>query len=297
MKMAVILCVIVAASMTVCAAPVSIDATSLKFIPPDAGGIAFIDVAALFKSPLLQDVFKNELPGKVPEVISGTGLDIQREISSITVAKLGAGESLVIVQGPFDRFKVEQYFRDTDKTPEAYLGQTLYHDSAGLVVILNNVILSGKTEAIHKAIDQMQLPGSTPLRSDLMAAVQAIEAGNQVWGVGDFSVGGLKAIDVQGAAPVRGTLQSLKSGTLQLAVDTGVHLRVTGNFMDAERARTLADLAGGALALARLQFAKQQPDLVPLLDGIQVSSDGMTLSLRLDASGESLKKLNRGLPR
>lgn len=288
-----------AATATIPAATVSIDEASLKFLPPDTQGVAFIDVAALRSAPLVQDVLKNKglgLPGPSADFVRATGLNPLQDVDKVTAGKIGARDGLIIVQGRIDKFKVDQFFRDKGKEPEAYLGQTLYHDGDGAFVVLDNLMVMGQVDAVKKAVEQMQLPGSAPLRSDLMAAIQTIEAGNQVWAVGDFSIGDLGAAGVRGPAPVLEMLKSLKGGTYQMRVDTGIHARATGNFADAASPKNLADMARGLLAVAKLQVAKQQPDVLHALDGIQVTTRGSSLIVTIEESGDLLRKLQNLRP-
>ena len=283
-----------AATTTIPAATVSIDDAILKFLPPETQGIVFIDVAALRDASFVRDVLKDQkvtAPREWDEFAKATGTNPESDIDKVTIGKLNAQDGLVIIQGRLDKFKIEQYLKDKGKHPQAYLGHSLYVDGDSAFVLLDNVALLGKLSAVKKAIDQMQLPGSSPLRPDLMAAIQTIETGNQVWGVGDFSVNDLGTLGVRGPAPVVEMLKSLKSGTYQMRVDTGIHARAIGNFADAESAKNIGDLARGAIAVAKLQVAKQQPDIVLLLDGIQVSNSGPTLTVRIEEAGELLMKL------
>lgn len=286
-----------AAVASIPAATVSVDDSALKFLPAETQGVAFIDVAALRDAPLAADILKQFPPTieshGLGEFMAATGFDPQRDLDKVTVAKIGNRDPLVIAQGRIDKFKFEQFFREKGREPEAYLGQTLYHDGDGAFAVFDNVVLMGHLEAVKKAIDQMQLPGSLPLRSDLTAAMQTIEAGNQVWAVGDFSAGDLKSAGIRGPAPALEMLKSLQGGTYQMRIDTDVHARATGNFADAESAKNLGDLARGALAVAKLQVAKQQPDVLHVLDGIQISSSGTTLTVRIEESGDLLKKLQK----
>src|SRR5215813_703558 len=283
-----------AATTTIPAAAVSIDDAIFKFLPPETQGIVFIDVAALRNASLVRDALKDQKltsPRGWDDFVQATGMVPERDIDKVTIGKLDAQDGLVIIQGRIDKFKIEQFLKDKGKQPQAYLGRNLYLDGDGAFVLLDNVALLGKLSAVKKAIDQMQLPGSSPLRRDLMAAIQTIETGNQVWGVGDFSVNDLGTLGVRGPAPAVEMLKSLKSGTYQMRVDTGIHARAIGNFADAESAKNIGDLARGAIAVAKLQVAKQQPDMVLLLDGIQVSNSGPTLTVRIEEAGELLMKL------
>ena len=283
-----------AATATIPAATASIDDASLRFLPPDTRSVAVIDVAALRNSPLMQDVFnrKDLLPAHWAVIMAGTGFDPQRDLEKITVAKIGPRDSLAVVQARFDKLKVEQYLKDHVRSEvEVYLGQTLYREGESAYVLFDNTALGGQARAVKKAIDQMQLPGSQPLHSDLIAAIQTIEAGNQVWAVGDLSVNDLSNVGVRGPAPALEMLKSLRNGTYQMRVDSGIHARGVGNFADAESAKNVSDLARGAIAIAKSQVAKRQPELLQALDGIEVTNSRATLTVRVEESGDLLKKL------
>jgi hypothetical protein len=270
------------------------DEPSLKFLPPDTGGLAVIDVAALRSVPLLQPALKNktQLNPEVQDFLTATGIDPATDVDKVTVARLGEKDGLIIIQGRFDKFKVEQYLAGKGQTTETYLGQTLYRDRDGATVFLNNVLVIGQVDAVKKVIDQAQLPGSQPLRSDLLAAVRSIGAGSQIWAAGDFSLNPFSGSNIPGpASQALDLFKSLQTGTLEVRIDSDFHARLTGNFADANSARSIEDLGRGMLGLVRLQMAQKQPDLAQLLDGIQINSNGSTLTLRVDAPSDLLKKL------
>jgi hypothetical protein len=289
-----------AATATIPAATVTIDPTSLKFLPTETQGLAVIDVAGLVGTPLVQDALKGRPliqngPADLQEFIAETGIDPAKDISTVTVAKLGMKDGFFVVQGRIDKFKVQQFLADKGKQPDAYLGQTIYYDKDGAIAVLDNLLLVGQVDAVKKALDQMQIPGSSPLRSDLLAAIQKIDAGNQIWGVGDVSISDLPATGLRAPAPVVDMLKTLQRGTYQMRVDTGVHIRATGTFADADSAKNINDLATGALAIAKLQLAKGQADMLQALNGIQVNNSGTILTLKIDEPGDLLKKVSHGL--
>jgi hypothetical protein len=275
-------------------ATVATDDASFKFLPPETKAIAVIDVAALKEAPLIRDSMKEQnlsLPRGIADFMAATGFDLQRDVDKITIGKLGAKDGLVIVLGRFDKFKVEQYLKDKGRQAETYLGQTLYRDGESTFLIFDNAVVLGPLNAVKKAVDQMQLPGSQPLPGDLTAAIQTIEAGNQIWAVGDFSADDLRTVGVRGPAPAVEMLKSVTGGTYQMRIDTGLHARAIANFADSDSAQNLADLGRGAIAVAKLQVAKGQPDLLHILDGIQIDSSGTTVTVRIEESGDLLKKL------
>jgi hypothetical protein len=282
------------ALVTAPAATASVDDMSLKFLPPDTLAVAFVDVAALRNSPLVQDVLKEKglpIPRDMDEFMKATGFDPQRDIDKITFAKVSAQEELIVAQARVDRFKAEQFLKEKGKETEVYLGQTLYRGGRNALLLLDGVVLTGRVNTVKKAIDQMQLPGSLPLRSELTAAMQTIDAGSHVWAVGQISTTDLGKLGVRGPAPAMDMIQSLKAGTYQMRVDTGIHARATGTFADAESAKDTSDLARGALAVAKLQVAKQNPDMLPLLNGIQVSNSGTTVTVLIEEPAALLEKL------
>jgi len=286
------------ASATVSSRAASIDDASFKFLPPETQAIAFVDVQALVNAPFIQDVLKNgqpDLPREIDQLKNKAGLDPQRDIEKVTFGRFGEKGGLVIAQGKIDKFKIEQYLKDDGKKSEAYLGQTLFRDDNTAFVFFDNLAVIGSVDAVKKAMDQMQLPAPPSLRSDLVAAIQTIEPDNQVWAVGDLSAKDLNAVGVRGPAPAIDMLKTLKNGTFQLRFDTGLHARATANFADAQSAKDLADLARGAVALFKLQIGKQQAqggaDFARLLDGIDVSNNGTTLTLKIEESGDLLKTL------
>lgn len=289
----------IVAIATIPAATISIDNAILKFLPPETQGVAFIDVAGLKNAPLVEEALKAkaiDFPRDLKDFMTATGFDPLKDVDRITVGKVGARDGLVIVQGRIDRFKVEQFLKDKGKQPEVYLGQTVYHDRDGAFALLDNLALLGQGDSVKKAIDQMQIPGALPLRSDLVAAIQTIEAGNQIWAVGDFTVKDLATVGIRGPAPALEMLKTLKNGTYQMRVDADIHARAIGNFADAKSVQDITDMARGVLAVAKLQVAKQQPDFLRVLDGIQIANSGTTITVRIEQSGETLKKLKNLRP-
>jgi hypothetical protein len=286
-----------AATATIMPAPaaVSIDDVSLKFLPPETKGVVFVDVIGLRSAPLFQQAVKSGnvvYPDSVESFIKKTGFDPERDLEKVIFAKLpDTGQGILIAQGRIDKNKIEGFVKEQGKVSESYLGHTLYQDGDKTYVFFENVAVAGPKSAVKKAIDQMQLPGSQPLSSDLQAAIRTIEAGNQVWAAGDVTVQDFNAVGVRGPAPVLDMLRSLHSGTYQMRVDTGIHARATGDFSDAESARSVGDVANGLLAIARVQVGRQKQELVQLLDGVQVSSSGPTITVRIEVPGEALKGL------
>ena len=242
-------------------------------------------------------MYKGQIKSISPEIgafVDATGFDVRRDLDQVTIGKMSGRERLVVADARYDKFKAEQFLKDKGKDAETYLGRAIYHDGEASIAFLDKVILFGTDNAVKKAIDQMTYPGSLQVKSELLDGIRTIEAGNQVWVVGNFSQEDFPQVGRE--TPATQILKSLRGGTYQMRVDRDVHARAMGNFADPDSARNLTDLARGFIAVAKLQVAKQQPEFLQVLDGIQISSSGSSVTVRIDESGDLLTKLQeRGL--
>lgn len=286
-----------AATTTIPAATMTPDETTLKLLPPDTQGIAFVDVGALRNAPLTNDILNRigrpPFERQIGEFVAATGLSPDRDIDRVTLGKAGTRQILAIVEARYDKFKAEQFFTSKGKQPQTHLGRAVYTDPGGFAItFMDNLIVAGHDAAVKRAIDQMSLPGSPPVRTSLIDAIRTLGAGSQVWAVGDFSPDQIPP-GFRAPAPAMEILKSLRGGTYEMRVDEDIHAKAVGNFADVETARNLSDLARGFLAVAKLQVAKEQPDLLHVLDGIQVRSSGTSVVVNIDEPGDLLMKLKR----
>jgi len=283
------------ATTTIPAATITPDEATLKYFPPETEAVAFIDVASLRDVPLVHDfMYQGSMTSVSPEIggfMDSTGFDVRRDLDNVMVGRSGR-DHLVVANARYDKFKTEQFLKDKGKDPETYLGRSIYHDNNSAIACLDGVILLGTDTMVKKAIDQITYPGALQLRTDLLDSIRTIEAGNQVWAAGNFSMQDLPAGAVR-ETPVTQILKTLRHGTYQMRIDKDVHARATGDFADAESARNLSDMARGFIAVAKLQVAKQQPDFLQILDGVQVSSSGASVTVRIEESGDLLMKLQK----
>lgn len=295
-----------AATMTIPAATITPDEATLKLFPQETQAIASIDVAALRNAPLVQDFLAdNNSPLRkrdLKKLEEQTGFVVERDLDRVTAGRIGAKDALVIAQARYDVFKMEQFLKDNNATYETYLGRTLYKPAGdndrenGRISFIDSLVLAGNESAVKQAIDRLAAPAPSVLQNPaVMDEIRKIEAGNQVWAVGGFSVNQLPR-QFQGPAQAVELVKNLHSGTYQMRVDTDIHARATGNFSDAQSAKTLSDLLRGLVGMAKLQVAQEQ-DLIRVLDGVDVRNSGTALIVTIDEPGDLLKKLKDYRPR
>jgi len=279
----------VVATMTVPAQTITPDETTLKLLPQDLQGIAFIDVAGLRNATLIQDLLQKQgFPGVPQDFMDATGIQPLRDIDKATI---GIGSKpVVILEARYDRFKVEQYLQNQGAASETYLGRTLYSpqpQQPESITFIDRYIVAGDTDLVKQVVDRMAAPAANVLQNAaLMEMIRRIETGNQVWLVGANA--GTLTRSVPAPPEVQNILTSLTSGSYQMRIAQDVHVKAIGNFSTNESARNSADMLRGLIALARTQTA-QQPDLLHLLDGVRVEDTGNLMTIQIDAPGDLLK--------
>jgi hypothetical protein len=291
-----------AGTATIPAATITPDESILRYFPPETKGVAFIDVASLRNAPLVQTVLNqgriHALPPAVNDFMDSTGFDVRRDLDRVTIGTITARDRLVVAEAHYDRFKAEQYAKDKGAESETYLGRALYRNGDGAVTFLDNLILFGTENAVKLGLDRMTYSGGLQISSDLLDAIRTIEAGNQIWAVGNAVELNLPATGLS-QTPAMQILQSVRRGTYQMRIDQGIHARVLVDLADANTASNLADMARGLIAVGKLQVAKQQPDLdlIQVLDGVQISSSGSRVTVQIEEQGDLLMKLRPTLER
>src|SRR4051812_25038339 len=286
------------ATTTIPAQTIVPDQAVLKLFPAETQGVAFVDLAALRNSPLGMEVMAQGAPlaprvPKLQDFIAATGFNFQQDVDRVTVGRLDARRAMFVIQGRYDRFKVETYLADHVTRLDTYMGRSIYEDrdhDFG-VTFIDDLVIAGYTDAVKKAVEQASLPASSiALRADLMAAIRGLEGGSQVWAAGDFHFDALSATQLPpqaaAAGPILEIVKTLQGGTYQMRVDTDVHAKLTANFTSTENARTLADLSRGMIALVKTRIATQNPDLLHVLDGLQVSNSGAQIVVNIDEPGD-----------
>src|SRR3954468_24731747 len=105
------------ATTTIPAQTIVPDQAVLKLFPAETQGVAFVDLAALRNSPLGMEVMAQGAPlaprgPKLQDFIAATGFNFQQDVDRITVGRLDARRAMFVIQGRYDRFKVERYLAD-----------------------------------------------------------------------------------------------------------------------------------------------------------------------------------------
>jgi hypothetical protein len=281
------------------------DEALLSLFPVDSGGVIFLDAAELRNQPVVREYFLDEsdiqLPAAVVEFARRTGLDPETDVDQVMLGRTGENEFLGVARANFDPIEVEQYFLDSDIGFESYSGRTIYQPSPGSgwsVSFIDGIVLMGEDGSVRGAIDRMAVTGQTAMDNpELTQAIQSIEEGNQVWGVGMLT----DMLFPEALVPPMAVdlIASLERVTYQMQLDTGLRVRAVGEFTSPDTARRTGDLLRGVVALGKMQVFERE-ELIQLLDGLQIDSVESSIEIRFSADGELLRRVTESgfqLPR
>jgi len=265
------------------------DPSLTVFIPPDTVALAGANLEQIRATPLYRRLAeRNRLP-RFDEFRTESGFDPRLDIHSLLLASNGK-DMLAIAHGVFAA-KPEGNLQTSE-----YKGYTLYakDQSEAIAFIDKNIVLGGRTVSIRTAIDQYKSGGSGAPR-DLMARAQALPADAQIWAVvaawRGMEPGQLR--EMGNLANLDRVMRLVEGASLTVNLRAGVHAAFTGDSRTETDAKTLADSLRGLAALARMGVPRNQPDLLRVLDGIQVKQAGRVVNVTVDIAEDVAERLAR----
>ncbi len=273
------------------------DEALLRLFPLDTEGVGFVDVAQLRDNSLINELVIDRVlrdkPRAIDEFEEQTGLDLESDIQQVMVGRTGEKEFLIAARANYEDFRVEQYFKDKGVDFDTYAGRTMYlldGDDDGAVSFVDGLVLVGNRNSIQEALDRLNAPSTTAMASqDLLASINSIDEGSQVWAVGAFE----DFLLPDGIAPAMTTdlFDALEDGTYQMRIDSIVTARAIGDFTTPEVAQRTTDLLRGLVALGKMQAYERQ-EFIELLDGVQIETVDTAVHIDFSADGELLRRIH-----
>jgi hypothetical protein len=281
----------------------------MRYVPADAGMVAFANVRAVMNSDLRRAL----MPSIDPESRKGrqmmndfAGVDIEKQVNRVVAyvepytppdpqsqVKPEVPRALVMVQGTFEPARIETFIRERGGTMDEYKGRKIFvrredgHEVAvGLVG--SDLIAMGPGDIVRRVID-MSLDGSglakTITANPEMMMLIRDNAGSTAWVVGQFDEISRRMRLPTGVAaqvpPIR--LVSVKAD-----INGGVKGAIRAEAGDKAAADQLRDVVRGFLSLARLQAGGKQ-ELQNTLKSIELSGSDTTVRLSFAVSPETLR--------
>jgi hypothetical protein len=272
----------------------------LRFVPPDAALVAYANVQDVMRSEVRQKLHsrmeRDHEEGQA-EFQRQTGIDIERDIDHVVAFTEPGGpkgySGMVLAAGRFDVGRLEALAREHDGQVEDYKGKRLIskvereENGHGLSIVFlePGLVGLGDTTVIKHAIDRQG--GQSVLDNrEMMNLVRDIDESN-AWAVGRFD-----ALISQAKLPegVVNQIPSVRWFSASGHIDGGVRGNIRAEARDEQAGQNLRDVVQGFMALAKMQ-AGEKPELQALVNSLQLSGTGKTVSLSFEVPSQVIDML------
>jgi hypothetical protein len=274
----------------------------LAYVPASARMVAFADVHAIMQSDLRRKFHPETAAGSgANKFQEETGIDVERDVdhivafASAAVADATNARPLMLARGRFDAVRIEGSIRNQGGVVEDYKGKRVFsHPEQHIAVAFlePDLVAAGTPEAVHEAID-VKAAGTGTIRSnaDVMRLVRDSDNGTA------WAVARLDAVTASGRLPgdVVKQLPAVNWFAITGHIDDGVRGTIRAEARDEQAAKDLAEVVRGFMALARLQVG-QRAEFAALLNSLELSGTGKTVTLNFAVPGEVLDTLAAARP-
>jgi hypothetical protein len=284
----------------------------LRYVPADSALVAFADVRAIMDSDLrkrLKELIPIPEKGQ-QEFQDLTGIDIERDIDYVVAAVTSTSLNtapLVVARGRFNDTQLEALARQHGGTVEEYKGKRLVlvsehrsddADPSAIVVAKTGHIVAlaflepglvavGDATAVKKAIDAQLTAHSITSNNEMMELVSEIGASNNAWAVGRFD---LLSSHAKLPEQIASQMPPVKWFAAAGHINGGVSGTLRAEARDEESGDRLRKMVTGVMAFGEMQ-ALSDPRAKMLLDSLQLSGTGKTVSLSFTVPAELLEML------
>lgn len=271
----------------------------LAYVAKDARMVAYADVREIMSSELRQKLHQlqqdpNARPGNQLE--AATGINLETDVDHVLASSTGGepeqqhDRPLVLARGRFDAVRIEGLVREHGASVEEYKGKRLLTKAEERMTVSflePDLVAIGTPESVRRAIDTKAAgTGTVKDNSEVMRLVRDVDTGT-AWAVARFD-----ALTASGRLPdaVATQIPPINWFAVTGHVDDGLRGTLRVDARDDASAQNLREVIRGFMALARLQ-AGQHAELTALLDSLQLSGDGTTVTLGFSVPGETIDLL------
>ena len=299
---------------------------SFRYLPPGSTIAVNLDLAGLRNNPMVRRLLEGQEPPQLEreysEFVRATGFDFERDLDSVSLGISGPEGARVvhaILQGRFNRQKVEHYSRQRRQSTIAHLGHSinLFTGPSGRTFRL--AFLAPGRLAFSNAPDQWPIRQMVELaerkapdledRLQELRVLDHLPAGTQVWVAADLKRFWQWRMPVGVGSP--GTslgielLRGSRMGLLAVRVgEQHVNFHMVAECDSGEGAQEVArSLLGLQTLLVALAAREDESglgaELASALERISISVEKNAAVVRWDLEAESLERLLRdsGSPR
>lgn len=256
-----------------------LDAMLAKFVPADTVSLMGARMDQIRQTPLYAKLMAQQKLPQLDKFATETGFDPRTDVQEMLVASPGRPDAgVVVAHGRFHPVHLEKV-----KT-EKFEGYNIYSNGAsGFALIDATTAVAGPVERVKLAISQYKGGGKTAPK-ELLDRARGIGDEYQLWAV---SYGGWNFLSAQAPQTGNGVnfgkiFQNLDRTVFQADLRNGLKAVAMGDCKTSEDAKSLSDGARGLVGFGRLSVPDNQPELLKLWDGVQVTQNDRQIMIRAD---------------
>ena len=266
-----------------------VEPEELQYVPADALAVAYADIRAIMLSDFRQRIRDLEPEAEARRKFQElTGINLEEDIDYVVACAMSDQDEpggLVLLRGRFNQVQLETLARERGSTVEDYHGKRMLlleqlRDEprrAPVVAFLESGLLAlGDEASVRRAIDLPSSAQNVTTNGVLMELLSQIESDSTAWG----AVGRVDDPAAQALLPdeVANHIPAVTRVAVGGRINGGISGTLTAETRGDEAGQNLRDVLTGLLALAKMQ-AGSRPGLQPLLDSLQLSGIGTTVTL------------------
>ncbi|HIC95717.1 TPA: hypothetical protein EYP12_03700, partial [Candidatus Bipolaricaulota bacterium] len=268
----------------------------LKRLPREANVLAFLDVADIRETFLYKrfEERHKELPRDLEAFIEETGFDPRRDIDRVVLSAVGDMEeqepkiTCALVQGKFDRERIERALREREAEMETYRGYAIYSspESQGLYMTFldETTAALGNEEGVRKIIALHEDGGeSAAQNTEMRTLVEGLEYKDQMWGIVRIDDAAWKLGErigkLKGEFDVGKLVAAVRTLVFSAEIADRIGLSFQGVCTTEEEAELLAKAVRGGVAFLKIG-AEEDGTLIELLEATRVTQRGNVVSVQ-----------------
>ncbi len=275
----------------------------LAYVPADARMVVYADVRGIMQSDLRQKFHPQaSADSGANKFKEQTGINIETDVDHVVAFANGntgdpqQARPLMLARGRFDAVRIEGLLREHDGTVETYKGTRVFtqpEQHLAVAFVEPDLVAAGTVDSVHQAID-VKAAGTGNIRqnTEVMRLIRDSDSGTA------WAVARLDAVTASGRLPgdVVKQLPAVNWFAITGRIDDGVRGTIRAEARDEQAAKDLAEVVRGFMALARLQVG-QRPEFAALINSLELSGNGSTVTLNFAVPGEVLDALAAAHPR
>lgn len=284
----VILCAALAGCRTRQSASLHIDPSLEAMVPSDTVLVAGANLDAIRNTPVYQTLMTRVPLPQLEDFSHRTGLDPRKDLAEFLVCYDGK-QALVMARGKFQTKDLEARLQSKGAARFTYKKYGLFGNEQGAVVFLNDsTVLAGPAGELRAIIDRHAGGLPAPLR-DLL---RTLPADDQIYAA---LTGGLEPLNLpvprgSNLGNVTQILQSVNTATLGVNFSHGIDALALVNSKTERDAKFIHDMVRGLVGFGRLNTPDNQPDLLKVYDGIQVTQMQSQAKITADIPADLVDK-------